>query len=319
MHPASAPTRPLLKPWYRVAHADDRILLEHGDSVISLEGGATRELLPALLRLLDGTRTQPEILAQLGEPVAPAAEHAIGELVRCGAVTEGPPMSSSTPQLETASFLAASDGNRGPHELLAGLDPRRVAVVGEGAQADEIAHLLGLSLRGRLDRVMTDVAAEAIASVDLAIAAPSAAEPAALEQMNAVALTTGTPWLQILPFDGRHAAIGPVFVPGDTCCRSCYLLRRASLSGYPADFEVLARTPSARAVPPAVSATIGGLACLVALRWLVDRDALLAGVCHALELRPELTVTPHVVYRVPRCPDCSTVVADPLPWFEEDT
>ena len=51
------PTRPLLRPWYRLARPQGRFALEYGRVAIVLEGAATERLVPGLLPLLDGRRS----------------------------------------------------------------------------------------------------------------------------------------------------------------------------------------------------------------------------------------------------------------------
>src|SRR5919199_611482 len=74
------PRRPLLAPWYRLVGDGDRLLLEHGQVVVVLEGAAVRTLLPALLPLLDGTRTVDELVDRLGAAAREAIELALATL-----------------------------------------------------------------------------------------------------------------------------------------------------------------------------------------------------------------------------------------------
>src|SRR6266849_5924849 len=68
------PTLPYLAPWYRITDVEGGLALEHGHSVVRLDGAATRRLLPALLPLLDGTRTVDQVVTCVGEPARPAVE-----------------------------------------------------------------------------------------------------------------------------------------------------------------------------------------------------------------------------------------------------
>jgi hypothetical protein len=84
------PERPLLAPWYRLVGDGDRLLLEHGQTVVALEGGAVRTLLPALLPILDGTRTIDALVERLGLAARPAIDRALEVLVSHGLLVEGP-------------------------------------------------------------------------------------------------------------------------------------------------------------------------------------------------------------------------------------
>jgi bacteriocin biosynthesis cyclodehydratase domain-containing protein len=133
------------------------------------------------------------------------------------------------------------------------------------------------------------------------------------------ALEARAPWLQVLPFDGRYASVGPLYLPGDTCCYECFRLRReANLDGG-AELSLLDGAPADHPAAPALDAVVGGLAALVVSGWLVHDDHYAPGAFYALELLPTLGLTAHHVYRVPRCPACSELadIAPPLPWHKE--
>lgn len=316
------PQKPLLKPWYRLARAGDRLALEYGQTVVSLEGKAVSRLLPVLLPLLDGTRTAEEIAAYLGEPVAPAVRRALAVLAEHGVVTEGPPLPRDAPRpiAQTVESLAAASASERPiADAWDSLRRAEVAIVGSGSLAEELARLLRLSGVAEIRRGEWP-AAEALESAELALAAPRPDELPRLEQWNRLALRAGSPWLQVLPFDGRCAVIGPLFVPGETCCHECYRLRRASNVSYPEEFWALERQPAPYPASPPLERAVAGLAALLALRWLVHRDPFLPGAFYALEQDATLALTFHHVYRVPRCPVCSGAagLAPPSPWHQEE-
>jgi bacteriocin biosynthesis cyclodehydratase domain-containing protein len=314
------PERPLLKPWYRLAETDGRLVLEYAHKATVLEGEATARLLPALLPLLDGTRTVDDVVGVLGEPVEPAVVNALAVLGRHGLLTEPFPSGREPAQAfaETARFVA-SVSSRGttPTHAADVLAQARVALAGDGPAAEELARLVRLS---GVREVMRATLAGPPDEVDLALAAPSSAQLPELGGWNEAALERGTTWLAVLPFDGRFTAIGPLFVPGETCCYECYRLRRASNLGYWPEFWELEQAPVARPAPPAAVAAAAGLAALVAVRWLVERDAQLPGVLFALEVGGVLGLAGHHVYRVPRCPRCSEAarISAVLPWYERD-
>jgi bacteriocin biosynthesis cyclodehydratase domain-containing protein len=123
----------------------------------------------------------------------------------------------------------------------------------------------------------------------------------------------------VLPFDGRYAGVGPLYLPGDTCCHECFRLRRAANVDAADELPLLDGVPARYPASPPVDAVVGGLAALVALGWLVLGDHYAPAAFYALELVPTLSLTLHHVHRVPRCPACSGLgdVAPPLPWYKE--
>jgi bacteriocin biosynthesis cyclodehydratase domain-containing protein len=315
----------MLKPWLRTACHDDRVLLEDGDRVVDLSGGAARTLVPALLPLLDGTRTAEMIVAALGSPVAAAVELALTELARHGVLVEGDGESTLSDR-GIADLLAVLDRGASPATLRSELGHQTVAVVGAGSVAEALVGLLRSSGLGDVVHLMVRDGdpdapiALALRTAELTIAAPAASEPALLERVNDAALCCARPWLQLVPFDGCRAVIGPLFVPADTCCHRCYVIRRAATSGYPDEFQVLSTAPVHASPPPALTAAIAGIATLHAVRWLASRDPAVVGRSAVIELVPAPALTTHTVYRVPRCPCCSAVVGGGLlPWHRRKT
>lgn len=281
--------RPLLKPWYRLSTESGRSVLRYAGSVLEFDGAAAERLLPHLLPLLDGTRSVDEVVAELGEPVRPAVEHALALLQAHDLLTDAFGASPS------AELLAATTGRTVPDA--------EFQVLGSGARADSLACLLGA--KTRLDW------ADAPPRTGFVVVAPSGDEVHLVAEWNERAVAAPVEWMQVLPYDGRFAAIGPVFVPGETACHECFLLRRDATIAASRD-----RTRGRYLASPATDAVIAGLAAHVALTHLtVGGDA---GALLALELTPDVRCTRHVVYRVPRCSVCSKVVgrAPLAPWSD---
>jgi bacteriocin biosynthesis cyclodehydratase domain-containing protein len=312
----TVPALPYLAPWYRVVAANGKVVLEYGQRIICLEGGAVERLVPALLPLLDGTRTVDEVVAVLGEPVRPAVEHALQELCAQGLLQEGPPLAPGLPRPagSVVELLASlRPGFRSIAETAAAVAACYVGVVGRGVAGLEVARLL------RLSGVEVDWSDRIAAGFDLVVCAPAAGELPNLSEWNEHALAARQPWLQVLPFDGRYATVGPLYLPGDTGCFECFRRRRAANLGAPDELPLLEAAPATYPSAPALDAVLGGLAAQVALHWLVLGDHNAPAALYAFEPLPTLTLTVHHVHRVPRCESCSGLadVASPLPWYKE--
>jgi bacteriocin biosynthesis cyclodehydratase domain-containing protein len=289
--------RPLLKPWYRLSLESGRSVLRYAGSVLEFEGAAAERLLPHLLPLLDGSRSVDDVVAELGEPVRPAVEHALSLLRAHDLLTEGAAGSN-----EWSELFAATTG-RSVAEMERRLAGSEIHVLGSGPTAEAIFRLLR-----RADHLDWD---EVPPRPGFVVVAPADVDVGRLAELNHRFLASGTQWMQVLPFDGRFAAVGPVFVPGETACHECFLFRRDATISAARD-----RTRGTYLGSPATAAVLAGLAAHTALRHVaVGGDA---GTLLAVELAPDLRCTRHFVYRVPRCTACSTTVqrATLAPWSD---
>ncbi|HVS86364.1 MAG TPA: TOMM precursor leader peptide-binding protein [Gaiellaceae bacterium] len=301
-------TRLRLKPWYRVSIGDASVQLRYAGSVLELTGAAAARLLPRLLPLLDGTRTLDDLAAELGESARPGIANALEVLDSHGLLDDAPPPGLDPDLARTLEWLAASDAyGRGTLDAWRSLAGRRVAVVGSSQVASRVAELLGsVCALARCDWNEPEVH-----DVELVVVAPSSSEMQRLTEWNAAALEHESEWLQVLPFDGQLAAVGPIVVPHESACHECYRLRRSAAISPLADVAV-GSYPSA----PPVDSVLAGYAGLVALRRLAFGDGAAVGTVLALEQTPELSCSRHAVHRVPRCPACSPAArrAVPSPW-----
>ena len=301
--------RPLLKPWYRLSVDDGRSTLRYAGSVLELEGAAARRLLPHLLPLLDGTRTVDEVVAELGEAVRPAVEHALSLLRAHELLTEAAPADAAAGARRCAELLSAIDpGGRTCAELHAALAAVDVHVLGGAAVAEAVGRLLQASGAAGVAGLGWD---DDPPAAGLTVVVPGAGEIARVAEWNPPPCARGATWLQVLPFDGRFAAVGPVFVPGQTACHECYRIRRDSTIAPGRD-----RSDGAYPGAPALDAVLAGLAALVGRPLARRRRRADAGTLVAVELAPELRCTRHYVHRVPRCPACSPAArrAAAAPW-----
>jgi bacteriocin biosynthesis cyclodehydratase domain-containing protein len=311
--------RPALKPWYRTLQREERLLLQFGEKLVSFEGRAATRLLPALLPLLDGTRTVDEIVETLGLPVRPAVEKALTLLDEQGVLTVGAPEHVHDSAWRSAEFLAATDPlGRPAQELLATVESAAVAVAGSGPLAAEIASSLRRSGIAGLERLALDTAASRLERFELAVAVPAGVELPSLAAWNVSAFQVSLPWLQVLPFDGLLAAVGPFYVPGETACYECFRARRASNVDYGRELLALEEVGVPLPAAAGLEQAVAGLAATLMLRWLAHGDQFLPGAWYALELEPQPALEAHVLYRVPRCRVCSGLEegSQPLPWHK---
>jgi len=315
---AVVPERPLLKPWYRLAFEDGKVVLDYAQSAVVFDGAAAARLLPALLPLLDGEHAVSEIVAALGESAAPAIEQALDLLAAHRLLTGPLPARSPFPDRdETVRFLLATDRSvRDPSTVCDALERAQVTIAGSAPLGQDVARVLRRSGVEQIEHV--SLGAPSSAARSLALVAPAPAELPELDAWNRACLASGIAWLALLPCDGRIAPVGPLFVPGDTACYDCFRIRRASTCGYAEEFWSLEGSPAEPPEAVPLRRAVAGIVGWLVLRWLVGRDASLPGVLHELEVGPPVALTAHHVWRVPRCPSCSETsgAAPPSPWFD---
>jgi bacteriocin biosynthesis cyclodehydratase domain-containing protein len=309
------PAFPYLAPWYRIAVDRGRVVLEYGQRIVCLEGAAAERLVPTLLPLLDGSRTVDELVTLLGSPARPAVEHALALLAEHDLLAEGPPPDDLPgPVAGVVELLASLRPGASPlADTAAEVAACSVGVVGRGAAGVEAGRLL------RLSGVEVAWLEGVDTGVDLVVCGPGPAELPRLREWNVQALEAAQPWLQILPFDGRYATVGPLYLPGDTGCYECFRRRRSANLGAPDELALLEEAPAAYPSAPGLHAVLGGVAAQVALHWLVLGDHYAPASFYAVEPLPTVSLTSHHLHRVPRCDACSGLadVASPLPWYKE--
>jgi bacteriocin biosynthesis cyclodehydratase domain-containing protein len=304
------PRRPLLAPWYRLVGDGERLLCEYAQSLVVLEGAAVRTLLPALLPLLDGTRTVDEIEQRLGSAARPAIDGALELMTAKGLVVAGP-----RPAADRRAVEAAAAAYRLPLDVAASrLREATAAVVGQARVSLDVVRLLSEAGVTQIRRLGWHGRGDAA----LAIVLPEADELDRLPAWDVSALRRGLPFLVVRPWDGRFASVGPLIVPGQTACYECVQLRRGAASGYAADFADVECAPVAVQATAEIEAIVAALAVHVGLRWLAGADKTIPGVLFTIEAMPALAIGRHHVLRVPRCAACSaaSAVAPPLPWHQ---
>lgn len=301
--------RPKLKRWYVLSESTTGLALRYGDHAAILRGAATRRFLPRLLSLLDGTRTVTQLKEEVDGEFAPGVEQALSALEKHGVIYESADERPGQAEVPGAAFLAAAaSDDRSPNAVARALEGHAVAVAGTGAAAKQTVALLREGGVGKVGTIeLASLGQASLASFTFAVVVPAGSELPYMESFNRIALQTRLPWMQVLPFDGVLTAIGPLFMPHESCCYRCYAMRREANDDLPAECTGFYDRPAVRPESPAMAAAAAGLGATLALRWLATEEATLPGELYALEYRPAVAVTRHCVFRVPRCPECSSL------------
>jgi hypothetical protein len=299
--------RPILKPALRRVWRDDTTLQLGLDPERALVLRGMGPPLTATLDLLDGTRQREQVLADARDcgVDAPAAAALLDLLGHAQAVddlaahapTRRPEEGARlAPDLAALSLLHPEPG--GGHRALARRGAARVLVVGGGRVGSAVALLLGAAGVGRVDVEdeapvrLGDLAPGGLLADDLGLARGDAlrrrlppqvagAWPGPLDLVLLTPAGAGQP-------DGRRwraagvahlavgvrettAVVGPLVLPGTTCCLSCLDLHRTERDpGWPVVASQL-QGPTRGTVDPcevALATLAASLAALQALAWL---------------------------------------------------
>jgi bacteriocin biosynthesis cyclodehydratase domain-containing protein len=131
-----------------------------------------------------------------------------------------------------------------------------------------------------------------------------------LHLANSVALARGTPWLSVY-LDGSEAVVGPLYVPGETCCYNEFEIQHEATLG-PAKDEYLLYKETTNghrpgggrfALPPYLDVA-AGLAVVAVAHFLLQGRSYLVGRANRVDFE-RMSIDFEEVLRLPRCPACS--------------
>ena len=144
---------------------------------------------------------------------------------------------------------------------------------------------------------------------DFVIAAFDEYRLSLLHMVNQQALDADKPWVSLY-VDGSEGVIGPVFVPGETCCFNEFFQQGLAAAGmlkkeamtYIDALETSGTSSIGIAMPPHIDIVCGQLVCAV-VDYLITGRSFLVGraVRHDFE---RLSVDYEDIHRLPRCPAC---------------
>ncbi len=176
-------------------------------------------------------------------------------------------------------------------------------------------HLAGLGFDGfeAVVASLTDEAAlrSTMEQADFVIAALEVFSAHTLHLVNSVAIELGKPWISVY-VDGSEALVGPIYVPGESCCYNEFEIQQeATLGAMKDDYLVFKEALNGHevngshyALPPFLDAA-SGIAATGILRFLVSGKSHLVGRTNRVDFE-RLSVDFEDVLKLPRCPACSS-------------
>lgn len=321
-HAMDLPLTPMIKDWYAVVQDGESLIIQYGKHVIKFDGKAVRALFPSLLPLVDGSRTVEQIKERIGPEFAPAVEPALRKLMEHGLVGEGPGNrrlvasgAASALDFFSANVLEAGQPALSP----AALAGKSVFVCGASLTAESLVAQL------RESGVFTNcnpalIPPEEIPSeTSLIVVAPSCTQYGEVRALNRRLHAGGRKWMLVAPHEGKAAFVGPIFVPGETACYECCLLRRESNAKFAKEPYISAAHATRFPQAPFTASMIATVAAYSIYQHLVADSPWPVGRIHSLEFRWDLGIEAHNVLRVPRCPVCSAVAraSNPSIWAQQ--
>jgi bacteriocin biosynthesis cyclodehydratase domain-containing protein len=322
-----------INPAARVEVTEDAVLIRHGDHITKLRGGQLPAFTKALLTaLLDGPITL-DIVGGADNAQLVMLESVFAQLAKAGLIERGNAAGDLTAASPSAIGMWLREHRATPlHTIQLRMDTTCCTVLGIGSLAERIA----AELAAAGIRIMTVSSPDEVADTDdpvrdVVVVVGETEKDPLLDRWNELALVLKQTWLPTLPFDGHRAVVGPWTRPGRSACFTCYQLRRAAT--FP-DPEIINDLVTARPVPsggdrsalvPGVELMQTGLVVERVVEWisLSETNAGLAipGSLDSIEVtRSGMRLRNHRLFRVPRCPTCSTArdTGYPMIWFHPD-
>lgn len=284
-----------------------------GHRAVTLAGSEEAvERLAAAGRLLAQAHSASELSDALDISMDDTSDMVSAMTVLDLVAADDPPLDSlsSTEQAALTFAEAVGGSSLTAAESLARLRRMRVIVLGEdGTDLVELLRASGLTSLAATRELPDDLTPERDLVVVLAA---DGQDRTALTSWNERFLASATTWLPVASFDGASVVVGPLIVPGQTCCYECFLSRRASNAAFGDSFRALWLEAPAVPAPAAVRHWAQAVASLIVVRWVVQANP--AMTSRVFRVDPVTTsLADAYVFPVPRCPACSAAAWQPLP------
>lgn len=293
--------------------ADDRLLIKSGGISILLKGKMVKQVLDSLLPLLNGYYSMDEISDRLPERFRETAKEILQSLDSEGLLMARPSFEGTTqgPKEQIAFFESCF----GKPEIQKVLSWARICMIGEGR--------LGKALRQNLENAgietihaireseMADDLIMLPAETDLLIVCLEHIRPDLSRLVNLTCLKLKVPWL-LVGIDGQEGWTGPLFLPGETGCHTCFQNRLLANSSFP-EIDMASysengfREKHSFGTLNPFYGLVSAMASLEAIRHItgisrpVTYGAQVVMDCVSGNLKRE------ILHRIPRCPDCSAI------------
>jgi oxazoline/thiazoline synthase len=299
-----------------------------GGRLLRVDGSGAAQM-PRLLGLLDGSRSVEALSAAFDGVAQEEIASAIAVLRRHALLEPAPDEHATEEDLAVAAQFAPeirAFHDVGIHGLsvVKAAQAGRALVIGEGTLADSVAAALSRVGIGSVESAAATLGEgthdwkSALQDAHIAIVAQGTEDPRFLSALNVEALRLSRPWL-LVRTSGVKMRLGPLFLPKQTACYSCYERRLAGNATHFADTRAVREAimlgsvavAPADNVMPGLAAIAGDMAAFETLKFFGSWVA-------PLSLQPslfgrfidfamlDLEGTSHRVLKLPRCQTCGT-------------
>lgn len=343
----SIPSYPLLIEDLELIPAQDGTVQVRGPGTpLILRGEATRQFLPRLLPLLDGSRSVDDILGAMPDVDQSRVLSALkllyskGLLEDAGAAgTEGlspEELRRHRAQLNFFSrYIGVSRKVQNRYEAQRRLKDAHVLLTGRGLILRELGGSLAeagigdLRVEERPAPSREELAGLIDPELDLVLLAVPRPTPGVASWVNELAVATGVRWLPVV-MDGRAGSVGPTVVPMESACYHCYRGRRLACSDFPRedqDYETYldshdgklpSGSPDGSQVSDGPTGEWAPFTRLVASVAAIEVVRLLTGLVAPATINRVLLMDALTgesrearVVKLPRCPVCSPAATTP--------
>jgi bacteriocin biosynthesis cyclodehydratase domain-containing protein len=291
--------------------------LRSGESeVVLLRGDAVVELVPALLRELDGSRSCSEVAAGLQHLASPDVVHAcIERLFKHGIVIEPPAGWPDLSADDKAVYRFLSHPPLEPGQLLNKIQNAKLGILADDTLGPDLIDTLrrhGFRQITRLSFGSSQLESE-LPILDLLIALAPHMQASTLDDINLASLQAGTPWLPVDVYSGPACSLGPLITPHAGPCYDCYRSRvRSNLGPLAAAYDQFVhqqrleqlRVSHYGMLPAGINMALS-LTCLETLKFIAGYQVPATIGHNVIVDLVKFEIQRHRVLRLPRCPACS--------------
>ena len=304
MSDSERPSRPLLRPGLAIIAMEQAVQLRAGDEEVFLLHTDAPDQVVSVLRMLDGDCALEDVLAVFGDGASGTkfVGTVIDELVTGGLLLDG-----CRDEFDSIGQYFAHFANQ-PLRMRDELRRCRVATIGGG----DIVRLIG-DLLGEYDVASTTLTIDGLSrgiDCDVMVCAWEQPDLSMVYRVNAL-VCRALPCMFVDLSHGRHATVGPFYLPGESSCYRCLRSRLYENTVDPSQLGAADETmlTDDAALPaygtlPAHRHQVAAMACQEVVAKLTGHRALRT-INRAITVDFEQMKTwSEPVWRVPWCEDC---------------